>query len=158
MADKIMLIRHAEKPDVLPPNFGVDEAGQQDPDELVVRGWQQHCGACLVFSPGRAMPRSRLLRGMPPSRDLRNGCRPAPPQPQPAPAARHGGTIFRCAPADRSIRMRDFAVGDEANLADSGEGRTRREMLIATVHPREESWLSPMRSSAMTTTLSANLR
>ncbi len=61
MADKIMLIRHAEKPDVPPPNFGVDEAGQQDPDELVVRGWQRAGGLSCLFSPGVAQCRDPAL-------------------------------------------------------------------------------------------------
>ncbi len=61
MADKIMLIRHAEKPDVLPPNFGVDEAGQQDPDELVVRGWQRAGALACLFSPRMAQCRDPVL-------------------------------------------------------------------------------------------------
>ena len=61
MADKIMLIRHAEKPDDPPPNFGVDEAGRQNPDELVVRGWQRAGALACLFSPGAAGSRDPAL-------------------------------------------------------------------------------------------------
>jgi hypothetical protein len=61
MADKIMLIRHAEKPDDLPPDFGVDEAGRQNPDELVVRGWQRAGALACLFSPRMAQCRDPAL-------------------------------------------------------------------------------------------------
>ena len=109
MADKIMLIRHAEKPDDPPPNFGVDEAGQQNPDELVVRGWQRAGALACLFSPGAAGSRNPAL---------------ATPQ-----------TIFASAAVQHSRSLRPqhtaeplaarlgiqpnigFAVGDETELA-----------------------------------------
>ena len=51
MADKIMLIRHAEKPgEPAPPPFGVDESGAQNSDELIVRGWQRAGALACLFS------------------------------------------------------------------------------------------------------------
>ena len=61
MADKIMLIRHGEKPDDHPPNFGVDEAGRQNPDELVVRGWQRAGALTCLFSPEAVGSRNPAL-------------------------------------------------------------------------------------------------
>lgn len=45
--EKIMLIRHAEKP-VLPPPAGVNENGDADQQSLIVRGWQR-AGALVGF-------------------------------------------------------------------------------------------------------------
>jgi hypothetical protein len=45
--DKIMLIRHGEKPEIPPPN-GVAENGAQDDHSLIVRGWER-AGALVTF-------------------------------------------------------------------------------------------------------------
>jgi hypothetical protein len=45
--DKIMLIRHAEKP-VNPPPDGVNEDGLNDTHSLIVRGWQR-AGALITY-------------------------------------------------------------------------------------------------------------
>jgi broad specificity phosphatase PhoE len=47
MPDKIMLIRHGEKP-LTPPPAGVAEDGSQDEHSLLVRGWQR-AGALVGF-------------------------------------------------------------------------------------------------------------
>lgn len=52
IAKKIMVIRHAEKP----PNpvavpFGVDIDGNQDPESLIVRGWQRAGALTPFFDP-----------------------------------------------------------------------------------------------------------
>ena len=77
MADKIMLIRHAEKPDAPPPKFGVDEAGQQNPDELVVCRWQRAGALTCLFSPRTAQSRNPALVT---ASGLRHGCCPSQPQ------------------------------------------------------------------------------
>jgi hypothetical protein len=62
MANKIMLIRHAEKPDGgPPPRFGVDESGQPNPEELVIRGWQRAGALACLFSPLAAPGRDHAL-------------------------------------------------------------------------------------------------
>ncbi|MGP6157517.1 MAG: hypothetical protein ACLPYS_08430 [Vulcanimicrobiaceae bacterium] len=57
--DKIMLIRHAEKPSFDPPG-GVREDGSSDKHSLIVRGWQR-AGALVTFfakptRPGIGVP------------------------------------------------------------------------------------------------------
>jgi hypothetical protein len=48
-ATKIMLIRHAEKPDGIAQ--GVSAAGKADPEELIVRGWQRSGALVRLFAP-----------------------------------------------------------------------------------------------------------
>lgn len=53
-ASKIMIVRHAEKPTdpgVAPEIDGVSASGQQDLEELVVRGWQRSGGLVRLFAP-----------------------------------------------------------------------------------------------------------
>ena len=54
-ATKIMIIRHAEKPTTTPPppTNGVTITGAQDPDSLIVRGWQRAGALVALFSPSR---------------------------------------------------------------------------------------------------------
>lgn len=47
-ARKIMVIRHAEKPDDAGTVFGVDVQGTQNPEDLIVQGWQR-AGALVRF-------------------------------------------------------------------------------------------------------------
>ena len=53
-ARKIMLIRHAEKP--TDAAQGVSAAGQQDPEELIVRGWQRSGALARFFAPLSGTP------------------------------------------------------------------------------------------------------
>ena len=48
---KIMVIRHAEKPDGAGTILGVTESGINDPNELAVRGWQRAGALAQLFSP-----------------------------------------------------------------------------------------------------------
>jgi hypothetical protein len=50
-ATKIMIIRHAEKPSDDGSISGVSQAGAQDPEELVVRGWQRSGALARYFDP-----------------------------------------------------------------------------------------------------------
>jgi len=48
---KIMLIRHAEKPDDAGTTAGVAQSGARDPEELIVQGWQRSGALARFFSP-----------------------------------------------------------------------------------------------------------
>jgi len=50
-ANKIMLIRHAEKPTDDGKFKGVDAKGTEDAEELIVRGWQRSGGLVRLFAP-----------------------------------------------------------------------------------------------------------
>lgn len=54
-ATKIMVIRHAEKPDGKPGDpVGVQVSGAEDPDSLIVQGWQRAGALASFFSPANA--------------------------------------------------------------------------------------------------------
>jgi hypothetical protein len=48
---KIMVIRHAEKPDAAAGIAGVSDHGAADNDDLTVRGWQRAGALVRLFSP-----------------------------------------------------------------------------------------------------------
>jgi len=113
MADKIMLIRHAEKPDEPPPKFGVDEAGQQNAEELTVRGWQRAGALARLFSP-------RAVQGRDPAL--------ATPQAIFATAAAHHARSLRPQHTVGPLAARlgitpnlDFTVGQENDLAGAAQ-------------------------------------
>ncbi len=63
MSDKIMVVRHGEKPGDPPPPYGIDHNGEQNKDCLIVRGWQRSGALACLFSdwgvagrPGLAVP------------------------------------------------------------------------------------------------------
>ena len=58
---KIMVIRHAEKPDDAGTVFGVTAGGQQDPEELTVRGWQRAGALVTFFAPPDARFRDQRI-------------------------------------------------------------------------------------------------
>jgi hypothetical protein len=51
MAKKIMLIRHAERPDKLNGILGVSPSGLKDKEALCVRGWQRAGALVRFFAP-----------------------------------------------------------------------------------------------------------
>ena len=60
-ASKIMVIRHAEKPDDASTAFGVTIQGIQDPEELIVRGWQRAGALATFFAPPDAHFRDQRI-------------------------------------------------------------------------------------------------
>jgi broad specificity phosphatase PhoE len=50
-ASKIMVVRHAEKSDDESTVFGVSVQGNQDVNELTVRGWQRAGALATFFAP-----------------------------------------------------------------------------------------------------------
>jgi hypothetical protein len=50
-ASRIMVIRHAEKPDDAGTIFGVSIQGNQDQEDLIVRGWQRAGALATFFAP-----------------------------------------------------------------------------------------------------------
>lgn len=52
-ANKIMVIRHAEKPSNDSPDEGVTEEGERDKESLTVRGWQRAGALAALFAPAQ---------------------------------------------------------------------------------------------------------
>lgn len=50
-AEKIMVIRHAEKPSNNPPPYGVTLEGEREKESLSVRGWQRAGALADFFAP-----------------------------------------------------------------------------------------------------------
>ena len=48
---KIMIIRHAEKPPLSGPPFGVTAEGNQDVESLTIEGWQRAGSLACLFAP-----------------------------------------------------------------------------------------------------------
>lgn len=61
-ANKIMVIRHAEKPSDDGSIKGVDAAGKEDKHELIVRGWQRAGALARFFAPLKAFTDPRLAQ------------------------------------------------------------------------------------------------
>jgi broad specificity phosphatase PhoE len=60
-ASKIMVIRHAEKPDDASTVIGVTIEGHQAPQELTVRGWQRAGALATFFAPPDAHFRDQRI-------------------------------------------------------------------------------------------------
>ncbi|WP_031357395.1 hypothetical protein [Caballeronia sordidicola] len=60
-AQKIMVIRHGEKPEGTSPPYGVTTAGEQDVESLLVDGWTRAGALAVLFAPSRGPLQSATL-------------------------------------------------------------------------------------------------
>jgi hypothetical protein len=114
VANKIMVVRHAEKPD--DPPAGVNINGEQDKASLIVRGWQRAGALAALFSawgvlskPGLAVPAAIYATDA-----IKHAGRSLRPQETITPIAQLLGLTPNI----------DFAVGEEVALAASAEAAT----------------------------------
>jgi hypothetical protein len=113
-AEKIMVIRHAEKPGKGAPPFGVDQEGSPDPESLAPLGWQRAGALTVLFAPAKgtlqdpalAVPRFLFACGNEPQRKRLR------PLETIIPLARRLGI-----PVDTT-----FIAGEEEQLADAAMG------------------------------------
>jgi hypothetical protein len=127
MADKIMVVRHAEKPepDDNPPLVGVDIYGDADKESLIPRGWQRSGALACLFStwgvaarPGLAIPVTVFA-----AKTDKKGSESLRPQETVSAAAAMLGLT-----EDTSIRL-----GDETKLAEAAQAAAG-PVLIAWQH------------------------
>jgi hypothetical protein len=123
-ANKIMIIRHAERPSDDNTISGISSSGTSDPEELTVRGWQRSGALVRLFSPVGAFVDSRL----------------ATPQTIFASAvAKHSKslrpqhTVLELATLLNCPFIRDYSKGSESHLADAAIA-THGPVLIAWEH------------------------
>jgi hypothetical protein len=106
--NKVMIIRHAEKPDKHAGVFGVTEAGVADKDELTVKGWQRAGALVRVFNP-------TVPPGLRPDVAVPGAIFAAPPTEQ-NPSKRPLHTVMPLA-ADLGLKIRtEFALHQESDL------------------------------------------
>src|SRR5471030_1001990 len=60
-AQKIMVIRHGEKPEGTSSPYGVTTAGEQDVQSLLVAGWTRAGALAVLFAPSRGPLQSAAL-------------------------------------------------------------------------------------------------
>jgi hypothetical protein len=111
----ILIIRHAEKPDRGWPGPGLTSQGVVDNKSLVIRGWQR-AGAWAAFFAADPLkknyPRPTVIYAANPD---------APPNDDhdDEPSQRPFQTVSELAAHLNTTPIKDFAVGDEKNLATS---------------------------------------
>ena len=123
--NKIMIVRHAEKPDAKEqPPFGVNASGVQDWESLTIRGWQRAGALVVLFDPGRGpLQDSRLMVPT-----VIYASNPTTAEGVPADSdGRHDGSKSRrpleiITPLAAKLGLTpdlSFAKGEEKNLADN---------------------------------------
>jgi hypothetical protein len=105
---KLMVLRHAEKPDKQAGIFGVTEAGVADKDELTTKGWQRAGALVRFFNP--SLPENLRVGVAVP------GAIFATPPTDDNPSKRPLHTVTPLA-ADLGLKIRsDFALHQEKSL------------------------------------------
>lgn len=114
MADKIMIIRHAEKPAKDGPPFGVDAVGSPNEDSLSPLGWQRAGALTVFFAPAKgalqdpaiAVPRLFFACG---EEKTRKRLRPV--QTVTLLARRLGTTVDRRFQKGQEVELADYVMG-----------------------------------------------
>ena len=109
----VIFIRHAEKPDGDLPGPGLTEEGIEDPESLVVRGWQRAGGLALLLSGSSgALSRPDRIYASGVEKKDGTGSRSKRPLQTVAPLGRKLGLVI----VDR------FSKGEESDLASELDG------------------------------------
>jgi hypothetical protein len=121
----IMIIRHAEKPDIKgQPPFGVNSNGVQDWESLIIQGWQRAGALVVLFDPARGPLQSSGLAAP----TLIYAANPTTAVGIPADSdAKHDGSksqrpVETITPLAAKLGLtpdQSFAKGDEKKLADN---------------------------------------
>jgi hypothetical protein len=124
-ANKIMLIRHAEKPSDDGVVKGVSAAGTPDPKDLAVRGWQRSGALVRFFAPlsGKLVDQRLVTPAVIFAAAVAKHSESLRPQ----------HTVLELATALNLTLILRYAKGDEAKLVEAAAGRGG-PVLIAWEH------------------------
>lgn len=114
MTKKIMLIRHAEKPDKLNRILGVSPQGEKDKESLSVRGWQRAGALIRFFAPGHGHFSHKALA----TPQFLFSCKVLPDNPSRRP-------LHTLLPLAEFLQIEinlEFAEGDEPGLIEAALG------------------------------------
>ena len=133
MPQTVILIRHAEKPGGDWPGPGLTEEGIEDPESLVVRGWQRAGGLALLLSGSSgALSRPDRIYASGVEKKDGTGSRSKRPLQTVAPLGRKLGLVI----VDR------FSKGQESDLAS--------ELMASVGSPWFRGNINPSRKSCAT--------
>jgi hypothetical protein len=124
-ANRIMLIRHAERPSDDGAVKGVAVSGAQDPQELSVRGWQRSGALVRFFAPlsGKLVDQRLVTPAVIFAAAVAKTSESVRPQ----------HTVLELATALNLTPVLRYAKGEEAKLVEAAEGRGG-PVLIAWEH------------------------
>jgi hypothetical protein len=122
---KMMLIRHAEKPDEQGKVLGVDESGTPNPNQLSVRGWQRAGALVRFFAPINEI----FVEGIEKPASI-IACKPA----NGANSVRSVSTVAPLAAALGMAVNKDIGCGDESALIEFLKENSQDAVLICWRH------------------------
>ncbi len=126
MCDKIMLIRHAERPSADKSVRGVTEAGVKNKEELTVRGWQRAGALVRFFAPVE----NRFVHPALARPDILFACRAGPE----APSLRPQHTLLPLAALLQAEFNCGYFEGEEEKLVQTVLSSRVSTALIAWKH------------------------